>query len=578
VTGTITGSLRFGRPYVPPARDGTAVASGPLSLDVRSGTVQQSAHLTVARIGGLPGSRGFAGDAILDAGALLSAARLERGDWLAVLWEPGTCRLTCIRSAHGRLRLFWHRHGDALRFSTRLADLFPTGGPPRRLDEDILADMLANRMTTYDRTPFAGLWRLPAGHLLEADTAGAVRVRRWHHPTVTPLRVDHETAVRELRARLNAVLIDHVDPAGTGVLVSGGVDSTSVLAFARRAAGAAPVAGCALIFPGQRHDESHWLDVVDEHTHDPVYRLVARKYDWPMWTEWSARTLLPPLRPNAATMDAAEASFAAAGIRVVLTGEGGDDWFSGPPLHWPRDIAAGRMGRVWREAQCARPTLRSTAGMLWHAGAAPLLPAALLPARFRPPSHRPTVPPWIGAGFAARTGLAERIRAADAAFRRSARDPVAARLARVDQPNATWLGEAIRERSAERGVARMHPLRDQRVTDLVLSLPSDVTWQPGTSKSLLRAAIAGVVPDAIARRRCKATFGARIAAALRSFGSVGSLANHPMVTEGYVHLPALRDLENAVLAGVRPRRRGETLNALWAVVGTAVWFSAVEPT
>ena len=192
--------------------------------------------------------------------------------------------------------------------------------------------------------------------------------------------------------------------------------------------------------------------------------------------------------------------------------------------------------------------------MLSYAGAAPRARRGRAP-RTAAPATPAGRPPWIAAGFAARTGLADRIGAADAAFRRSARDPATARLSRVHQPNAAWLGEVIRERSAERGVTRLHPLHDQRVTDLVMGLPSEMVWQPGMSKSLLRAAVAGVVPDAIARRQCKAAFGGRIAAALHSFGGVGSLANHPLVTEGYVNLPALRDLENVALAGARPCRR-----------------------
>ena len=217
VTGTITGSLRFGRPYVPPARHGTALASGPFSLDVQGGTVRPGGPSDRGPDWRAP--RGRTGSPTTRSSIPMRCCP-RPGITAEIGWpccgnrapagSPAYARPTVVSGSSRQ------RHGDTLRCSARLADLFPTGGPPRQLDEDFLGDMFANRMTTYDRTPFVGLWRLPAGHLLEADAAGAVRVRRWYHPAVAPLRVDHETAVRELRTRLDTVLGDHADPAGAG--------------------------------------------------------------------------------------------------------------------------------------------------------------------------------------------------------------------------------------------------------------------------------------------------------------------------------------------------------------------------
>ena len=570
MTGALTGTLRSG---------GSGDRPGsPLTLTTGDGvTVHRAGHLDVALVGGVPAG---SGSAPLDGAALLAAtwpragerclASLS-GEWLAVLWDRHTNRLTCVRSARSRVRLFWRTDRGVLEFATALADLFPAAGPARILDEDFLGELLANRVTTYDRSPFSGVRRLPAGHLLEVGAAGTVRVRRWYEPAVAPLALDRDAAAEELRGRLDTVVADYVAPAGTGVLVSGGIDSTAVLGLARRVAPPGSVAGCALVFPGQPHDESAWLDIVDRYAGDPVYRLVARDYDWPKWTAWSAASLLPPVRPNAATMDAAVALFAASGVPRILTGEGGDNWFGGGPLHWAGQVAKGRLGSVWRAARHGYPSPRSTARMLWHAGAAPLLTAP----------RRNVVPAWIGPGFAARTGLAERLRAAEVAEHRSARDPVAARLARSHQPQSAWAAEGLRERCAGHGVDWLHPLHDQRVADLVLRLPGEVMWRAGESKSLLRAAVADVVPDAIARRQSKAAFGAPIAAAIRAIDGVRSLAGHPLVTEGYLHLPALRELENRALAhhdaGLRVRHRGESLGALWAVLAAAAWFTAVAP-
>ncbi|HWH01559.1 MAG TPA: asparagine synthase-related protein, partial [Pilimelia sp.] len=338
------GGARGRRPADGPAPHGQLALAGDVGTAARDGLVVQLA-------GGLP--LAGAADAIGSAAALATAWRrlgeraLDRipGGWLAVVWDEPARTLVCARSPRGFRRLFWRADGDGLRFGTALADVV---GPVRRLNEDFLVELLANRVTTRDETPFAGVHRLPAGHLLRARPGEPPTVRRWHDPSPgEPLDVDRAEAARLLRRQLETVIAEHV-PATTGVLVSGGLDSNTVLAVARRVV--APerdrVVGCSMVFPGQPHDESAWLDAVDRHHPEPVWRLVARDYDWSAWRDWSAASLLPPLRPNIAKSDPAVRLLAAAGIRGVLTGEGGDDWFGSGPLHWPGLLRRGQVRRV----------------------------------------------------------------------------------------------------------------------------------------------------------------------------------------------------------------------------------------
>ena len=596
MTGTLAGRLWRDRTRTAGGGpgDGTSgsrsLVFGPLGLTVGGrAALHQAGNVIVAVTGGLldrpvpNGAHGDGNGTPLDSAAPIAAAWRatgERcladlpGDWLAIVWEPGIGRLTCARSARGPVRLFWCLGDGGFRFATRLAELSPAAGPAWRLNEDFLGELLANRITRDDSTPFAGVHRLPVGHLLQVTAEGTVRVRRWHHQDRTPLRIDRPTAVIELRQRLETVLADYVSPAGAGVLVSGGIDSTGVLGLARRVAGDRPIAACALTFPGQPHDESGWLDLIDVHAgggDNAVRRLVPPAYDWPQWTGWSATSLLPPIRPNGAAIQATAGPLQAAGVHRVLTGEGGDDWYGGGPPHWAVQVGRGRPGPVWRAARAAYPGWKPSLSMFWYAGVAPLLPTV----------RRTPVPAWIGAGFAGRTRLAQRLRAADAAARRAVRDPVAARLARVDQPTWMWRTEAMRQRFAEGGVDLLHPLHDQRIVDLVARLPGEVLWRPDETKTLLRAAVADVVPPEILRRQSKAEFGGPVADAIRTVGGTRLLTGHPLVSEGYIHLPALRELEHRALAchdaGRRPRHAGEALGTLWAVLSTAVWFSAVWP-
>ncbi|HYN95041.1 MAG TPA: asparagine synthase-related protein, partial [Pilimelia sp.] len=424
--------------------------------------------------------------------------------------------------------------------------------------------------TTDEGTPWRGVYRLPPGHLLTAGPGRGPDIRRWHSPAVPTRPATVAEAVEELRDRLTAVVADYVPATGAGVLVSGGIDSNSVLAVARRVAGTdRPVVGCSLVFPGEPHDESPWLDHLDRMAPEPVRRLLPPPYDWAGWRAWSAATLLPPLRPNAALAESAADVLHAHGIGTVLTGEGGDDWFGGGPLHWPGLARRGRLAGIWRSARRANGTTRHTASAVWGAGLRPLLPHA----------RRTIVPPWLRADFVHRTQLADRLAASDAATRRASADPQSLRHRRATMPYGEWQREIIRDRHASRGLDWRHPLHDQRVIELLLGLPGDVLWRPGETKSLLRAAVADIAPPDIVRRQSKTSFAPPIAAAIRATGGARALAGHPLVTNGYVDLDAFVAGEDAALrchdAGRPPPGPHAGLGAVWAVHSTATWFTAV---
>lgn len=493
------------------------------------------------------------------------------GQWLAVVWDARARTLTCARSAHGLRRLFWRRDADALRYSTDLATLLPAGGPPRPLNEAFLVEMLANAITTDDETPFHEVHRLPAGHVLRATWGGGVSVSRWHsYPPAASTATTHLEAGRELRHRLDTVLPDYLN-AATAVLVSGGIDSNAVLALARRAAGPGTrVVGCSLVYPGMPCDESTWVDVADRTAPEPAWRVCAPAYDWSRWRSWSAGSLQPPPRPHTASMDTAVQTLARAGIRTVLTGEGGDDWFGGGPTHWPSMILRGGLAAVWRSARAAVRLPHAVLAVM-NSGLGPLLA----------PPRRPVPPRWVDARAARRVGLAERLRASARDRARAARDPTRARLARLTNHQQTWTFECVRDRFAAHGVDWCHPLHDDRVAAFVLSLPGELLYRAGQPKSLLRAAVADVVPAEIVQRLSKTEYGATFGPAVRAAGGMASLATHPLVREGLVRLDPLVAHERIALArcdaGLRPRHARESFGPLWAVFSTATWLSAVKP-
>ncbi len=501
------------------------------------------------------------------------------GDWVGVIWDPARGRLACARAALAMRRLLTWHDGRRFVFGTELTQLV-AAGVPTRLNEPVLAEMLCRAATTFHETLLSGVERLPAGELAVA-APGRRPVRRsfdtLRSVVPAPSPVDRDQAAAGLRQRLEQAVAAAMDPQLTGVLVSGGVDSSTVSALAHHLGTTGRSQGrlqpVAVTFPGLAHDESGWLDALDEHLGSRTMRLLPGAYDWERWRAQTALTLEPPPSPGAALGCDALRRLTAEGVRVVLTGEGGDDWFRGWRWHWPDLLLAGRLGALWHESGDGPSTAHQRLRRLAQLGRQAAVPL-LRPAPAAPP------PDWISRRWLTRIGLHDRLEAASAldadAFashdhRGRWRLPLARQVAPVY--------EAARQRHTSLGVDWRHPLHDRRVVEYVLALHGSVLFAANESKPLLRRAVGDLLPAAIRRRDGKARFDAIHHDAVAAVGGIEAIAGHPLVVEGWVDLGvARRHYRQAAarhLAGLPPTGRHDAIVSFWPLFSAATWLDQV---
>jgi asparagine synthase (glutamine-hydrolysing) len=501
------------------------------------------------------------------------------GDWVTAVWDGPRRRLVCARGMLSLRRLLTWCDGRTFVFGTELRHLLAAGAPAR-LHQPFLAELLARSVTTFHETLLAGVERLPAGELVVA-TVGGLPVRRGFD-TLRSVRaaaraVDLDTAATGLRPRLEAALAAALDGDATGVLVSGGVDSSAVTALARRLGATGRSRGrlvpVAVVFPGAAHDESAWLDELDGHLGTRTQRLLPAPYDWDRWRASTALAWEPPPSPSAALVADALGLLARQGVRVALTGEGGDDWFRGWRWHWPDLLRAGRLAALWRESGGGPRTPRATArrvARLGRDGAMPLL---------RRPDP-PAPPAWLDRRWLARLGVRDRLAAALAADRSgfASHDQRGRWLLPVQRLGAP-VYETAQQRHTTLGIDWRHPLRDRRVVEYVLGLHGSVLFDPAVSKPLLRRAARDVLPPAIGRRHGKGRFDAVYLDAMAARQGPRALAGHAMVREGWVDLEAARRCYEYAAgrhrAGLAPTGRHDSVTSLWPLFALAAWLDAV---
>lgn len=251
-----------------------------------------------------------------------------RGMFGIVIADRARGRLILARDRVGKKPIYWRRDGEVIRFASEIRPLLDDAGP--RIDRRALNDYLRFGYVPAPRSIFEGISKLPAGHVLVAES-GRVEVRRWAPLLAFAPEPDTDDAwwTAAIRAALaDAVSVRLESEVPLGFLLSGGIDSAAVFALGARAS-RGPVRAFTIGFTDAEVDEravaaevaarygaQHEVRVVDRGEAGDLASVVARCEE-PLATD----ALLPTDRVFSAVRSA--------GVTTVLAGEGSDEVFAG---------------------------------------------------------------------------------------------------------------------------------------------------------------------------------------------------------------------------------------------------------
>lgn len=462
-----------------------------------------------------------------DAGLLLRAYErwgldcLDRvaGDYCCALWDGRAERLVLGRDCAGRRPLVYCDAPQGLYFAAEPRGLLAFPAVPQEVDEAFLATWLALLPRSADQTPYKDIRRVPPGHVLVAEH-GSLRLHRYWRPEERPplvLRDDREYA-EVLLATLDEAVRCRLPPRGVVVTtLSAGLDSSAVTALAARqlatqgrgltAFTAVPQAGFAAAAEDSR--------LCDE---GPLAASVARMYPNVEHVRIpnNARALVDALEsgsrvgdqpnfggPNAvwsqSIFDAARQRRASAFL--VATAGNGTASYDGMSL-LPSLISRGRLFALAREMRGLRRH-----GVSWGTMAArsfgPFMGSSLRNALRRLAGKRSEMSLYditcLDRDFAQASGVEERCRRFGVdkshAFGGDSHGLRGYMLSRLD----TGIFTAGARR--EYGFYPSDPMADKRLMELCLSIPENQFLRHGEPRSLMRRAMAGILPAEILNNR-----------------------------------------------------------------------------
>jgi asparagine synthase (glutamine-hydrolysing) len=498
------------------------------------------------------------------------------------LWDRRSRRLVVARDRFGIKPLYYELTPEHLSFASELKALLRQPSFSREVDLDALHSFLAFNSIPAPLTIYRDARKLPPGHLLICDGEGA-SIHRFARPAPSPtdaLRSESpEQLAAELRRRLEDSVRAHLlADVPVGVLLSGGIDSSVLAALA---AGVSPyrVSTFSIGFKERsfseldlarrvavRYGTDHHELVVSPHVAELLPKLVSA-FDEPFADSSSVPTYLV-------------SELASEHVKVVLSGEGGDELFGGYETY-AADQLAMRVGGVAARLAPLVERLPSSSGRVpLDYRAKRFVRAASLPPLERHHGWKEIFsaaqrdellqPDW-------REAPGDPLEVWRSRFDETSEAPLLARLQDVDL--GIYLADDLLVKTDRMSMAHSLearvPYLDPVVAELALALPTSLKVRGLSKKRLLRRVAASLVPREIVRGR-KRGFSIPAAAWLR--GELEPLARELLAaertrTQGFFE-PAFvtRLLDEHV------GRREDHSRQLWGLMSFSLWVdqSAAE--
>jgi len=497
-----------------------------------------------------------------------------RGMFALAIWDRPRQRLLLARDRFGIKPLYYRETTRSLSFASELKALARQPDFSRELDLEALDAYLALNYVPSPMSIFREARKLPAGHLLIRED-GSTTIREYADDRPALAEEVREEPRKELEGELRERLLDSVRAhlvadVPVGVLLSGGIDSAVLTALASRVA-EKPVNTFTIGF-----DESGFSELEGA-------RLAARMYGTnhhELVVRPDSHELLPtivevfdePFADNAALPTYLVSRLAAEHVKVVLSGEGGDELFGG--YYWYLgDMIAPRVGRI---ATALRPAFELLPGTASSRRLDDRLKRFARGAHLPPVDRHAAWSQVFSPEARAEMLIREPIPGSDPLRthrHRYAETEGAEPLARMqDIDVGTYLVDDILTKidraSMAHSLESRVPFLDPAVTELALALPERHKIRGLSKKRLFRSAVSELLPAQTVRAR-KRGFGVPAAAwfrgPLRPFLHE-VLSPSRVRAQGYLDPAAVTATVDRHLSG-----REDLSRNLWGLVALSLW-------
>lgn len=498
-------------------------------------------------------------------------ARL-RGRYSGMLWDAASRRALLFSDVLVTSQMFVWRRGDTVLFASELADLLSILPSRPAPDPKGFLAWLGQNGCPEGLTMFADVLRLSPGELWKLEDGSLERLTYWrprYGGTSAGTPADHAEGLREVLQRSVA---RRMSPSATGVILSGGLDSSIVAALASQCV---PPDGrlrsYSSVFPGTEWDESWKVQSLTSALEIDRSAFVIKPQGAVRLALEHTKRWAMPLPGVGALVDVVNVAEAGRdGAEIVLDGQTGDETLGFAPyllahrLRQGRLLAALDLTRRW---PLGRPTtLQDKRWLLRNLGlrgAAPHAALRLWRKRHDPLKIAPTwlLPPLKRQFVDLDDDDAWKLRDGPLWWRHLV-DTV------IYTPHRETRMDYLRHRAGTAGVVNESPLYDVDVIEYCLALPPELAFDSRFTRPLAREALRGLIPDDVRLNGEKAVFSTFCQQTMTGSDLTGIEA---LVTAPDAAIGAYMDLDWIRQYWYRERPGAGRTSMRW---GTMMWFLA----
>lgn len=287
------------------------------------------------------------------------------GMFAIALWDLQAGRLTLIRDRLGVKPLYYGWDGRTIWFGSELKALraYPHWQP--RVDTTALADFFRFSYIAEPLSIYQQVSKLRPGHLLEINRGGQPSLHRYWSVGEVP-RHTAQAGEEELSERLEALMTDAfrlrmISDVPVGVFLSGGVDSSALVALLKR--DGPPIRTFTIGFDDARFNEAPYAEQIARH--------LGTLHTTQIVSESDAMQVLPdwgdlfdePFGDDSGIPTLLVSRLAAQHVKVVLSADGGDELFGGYTSY---SAVLNRVQSVQRQSSIGRLAREFAATVPWE--------------------------------------------------------------------------------------------------------------------------------------------------------------------------------------------------------------------
>jgi len=434
-----------------------------------------------------------------------------QGMWAFVLFDSARQQVFVSRDPFGIKPLYHARWRGGIAFSSEIKPLLELPGVSRQVNGDRLFQYLRYAMTDYGaETMFADVHQVPAAHgvtfPIDAETMPAP-IRYWALDLTQQADLSFPEAASRLRELFLANVQRHLrSDVPVGAALSGGVDSSALVMAMRHLVGdRLELHTFSYLADDEPMSEERWADLVGQAAGATMHKVRPASQELVDDLEFLLSIQEEPFGSTSIYAQHRVFRLASqAGIKVMLDGQGADEMLAGYRVYAPARLASLiRKGQWTRALDFYRQASRQPGASQYGLQAVQYLLPRAMQSPLRRLAKRDPMPGWLNA-----TWFEER-RIGSFRYPEYA-GPDFLRQKLLETLTETSLPQLLRyedRNSMAHSIESRVPFLTTELASFIFSLPEEyLIAQDGTTKAVFRAAMRGLVPDAILDRKDKIGF------------------------------------------------------------------------